>query len=59
MLVLGRKEGESITIQRDGFPPIQVMIVRIRDGYVRVGVEAPMDVKIDRNEVLARGRCNN
>jgi len=50
MLVLSRKVGESIII--DG--GIIVTIVSIDRGKVRLGVQAPPDVRVDREEVAQR-----
>ena len=47
MLVLTRKEGEQILIGED----ITVRIVLIDKGKVRIGIEAPRDVKILRAEL--------
>lgn len=47
MLVLGRFEGEAIQIGND----IRVVIVRVNKGYVRVGIQAPADVAIVREEI--------
>lgn len=47
MLVLARKRGEVIVINND----ITVVIVDIRGDKVRLGVEAPKDVPVDRQEV--------
>ncbi len=47
MLVLSRKEGESVII--DG--KITVMVVEIRGDKVRLGIEAPKDVSVNRKEV--------
>ena len=47
MLVLTRKVDQSIMIGDD----IRVTICRVRDGSVRVGVEAPDDVEIHREEI--------
>ena len=47
MLVLSRKKNESIVIG-DG---ITVHAVEIRGDKVRLGIEAPADVLIDRKEV--------
>lgn len=47
MLVLTRKMGEGITI--DG--GIRVVVVQIRGGQVRLGIEAPLDKKIARDEL--------
>ncbi len=47
MLVLGRKPGEYIVI--DG--SIKVKVIRSEKGDLRLGIEAPRDVKIVRGEV--------
>jgi len=57
MLVLTRCEDEIICIGND----ITVMVVRIDRDQVRLGIKAPPDVAIDRQEVrdaieLAGGR---
>jgi carbon storage regulator len=48
MLVLSRKPGESITIDEN----IVVTIVEIRGDKVRLGIEAPKEVKVHRQEVF-------
>ena len=50
MLVINRKVGERIKIGDD----IYLMIVRIKGGTVRVGVEAPKDVPVRRVEIGPR-----
>ena len=47
MLVLTRKRHEIIRIG----PDIAVQIVEIQGGSVRVGIEAPADVAIVRDEI--------
>ena len=47
MLVLTRKLGESIAIDDH----IKIRVVQIKGKQVRIGVEAPMDTKIHREEV--------
>lgn len=47
MLILGRREGESILI--DG--GIRIVVVSCDRGGVRLGIEAPGDVKILRGEI--------
>ena len=46
MLVLTRKVGESIRIG-----DVKVVVERIRDDKVRLGVEAPLDIPVHREEV--------
>ena len=50
MLVLSREAGERIVIGDD----ITVTILRIRDGVVRIGIDAPRATLILREEVIAR-----
>jgi carbon storage regulator len=50
MLVLSRKEGETVCIAGD----IRVTIVEIRGNKVRIGIHAPRDVPIHRQEVSER-----
>lgn len=47
MLVLTRKENESIIINDN----IEVVILGIEDGKVRLGIKAPKDIEIHRKEV--------
>ncbi len=47
MLVLTRKKHERIVINDD----ITIVIVDIREGTVRVGVEAPKEVPVHRGEI--------
>jgi len=47
MLVLTRKLGESIAIDDH----IKVVVVQIKGKQVRLGIEAPKDTKIHREEV--------
>jgi carbon storage regulator len=50
MLVLTRRIGEEIII--DGH--IRVTITAIKGDKVRIGISAPADVRVDREEVHAR-----
>lgn len=47
MLVLSRKKNESIVINND----ITIVIVEVRGDKVRLGIEAPKDVSVHRQEV--------
>jgi carbon storage regulator len=47
MLVLSRKKNESIVINND----ITIVVVEIRGDKVRLGVEAPKNVSVHRQEV--------
>jgi carbon storage regulator CsrA len=50
MLVLTRRLGEEIVIAGD----IRVVVVSIQGGKVRLGIRAPDDVRVDRQEIHAR-----
>src|SRR5215813_4549751 len=54
MLVLSRKKNESIIINDD----ITIVVVEIRGDKVRLGVEAPKEVPVHRNEVYEAIRRN-
>ena len=47
MLVLTRKLGETIAIDDD----IKIVVVQIKGRQVRLGIEAPRDTKIHREEI--------
>ena len=49
MLVLSRKKNESIVINND----ITIVVVEIRGDKVRLGVEAPKEIPVHRQEVLS------
>ena len=51
MLVLSRKLGEKIYINEN----ICITIVDIDRGKIRLGIEAPRDVPIFRQELLSEG----
>jgi carbon storage regulator len=50
MLVLSRRCGESVTIG----PDIRVVVLGIKSGQVRLGIEAPPVVAVHREEVYVR-----
>jgi carbon storage regulator len=50
MLVLTRRPGESIVIGNG----IKLTVVSVGPGRVKIGIEAPSHVRIDREEVHAR-----
>lgn len=55
MLILSRKPGESIVI--DG--KIRVKIVRAEGDVVKIGIEAPPDVPVHRQEVYEEIQSSN
>jgi len=50
MLVLTRRRGESVTIG----PDIRVVVLGVKSGQVRLGIEAPPTVAVHREEVYTR-----
>lgn len=50
MLVLTRKPGEGIVIGDD----IHISIIEMKGGAIRIGIDAPRDKKIYRQEVYER-----
>ena len=48
MLILTRKLGESITIGSD----IKITLLEIKGKQIRIGIEAPPDVMVHREEVF-------
>lgn len=56
MLVLGRRIGESIVLSNG----VRVLVTEVRGGSVRLGVIAPKDVVILREELRKENaRCND
>ncbi len=55
MLVLTRKLGESITIDDH----IKIVVVQIKGKQVRLGIEAPKETRIHREEVYAAIQAQN
>ena len=55
MLVLTRKVGEGIIIGDD----IKISIVELKSGGVRIGIEAPRELKVHRQEVFEKIRQEN
>jgi carbon storage regulator len=48
MLVLSRKKNESICIGEN----IRIVVIDIQDGKIRLGIEAPKDIAVHRQEVF-------
>ena len=55
MLVLGRKEGESILIEGG----IRIVVIACDRGGVRLGIEAPAATKILRGEIAEQVAAQN
>jgi carbon storage regulator len=50
MLILTRRVGETLVIG----PDIEVTVLGVKGSQVRVGVNAPKDVRVDRSEIRLR-----
>lgn len=50
MLILTRKTGQSIIIGTD----TKVTVLGIKDGQVRIGIDAPKEIPVHREEVQSR-----
>ena len=50
MLILARKPGESIAVG-DG---IKIRVLEIKGGQVKIGIEAPSDIAVHREEIYLR-----
>jgi carbon storage regulator len=50
MLVLSRRVGESIIVDSQ----IRITVTGIRGGKVRMGIDAPPSVRVDRSEIHER-----
>ena len=55
MLILSRKEGESIQLGED----MEVRIIQTAKGYVKIGIEAPKTLMILRKELSEEIRNKN
>jgi carbon storage regulator len=55
MLILGRREGESILIEGG----IRIVVVSCDRGGVRIGIEAPAETKILRGEIAHQVEAEN
>lgn len=55
MLILTRKSGESLLIGDD----VEITILSVRGGQVKIGVKAPKEVAVHREEVYQRIKSTN
>lgn len=57
MLKLNRKPGETIIITA-GDTEIVVTVDKLERSFVRLSVEAPMSIKVDRSEIHEKRKGN-
>jgi carbon storage regulator len=50
MLILSRKIGESLVIGDDS-EPVTVTVISIQGNQVKIGISAPREVLVDREEI--------
>lgn len=50
MLILTRKVGESIMIGES----VQVKVLALRAGQIKIGIDAPTDLEVHREEIYRR-----
>lgn len=53
MLILTRREGESVLIGDD----VTITVLRVKGNQVRLGVNAPKNVAVQREEISERVRA--
>lgn len=57
MLILTRHPNQSITLHHEALSkPVVVRILRCSQNEVRIGVDAPMDVDIFRDDIQSKKR---
>jgi carbon storage regulator len=52
MLILTRRAGESVRIGED----IEVTVMAVNGSQVRIGINAPREIAVDREEIAERKR---
>jgi len=52
MLILTRRTGESVRIGDD----IEITVMAVNGTQVRIGIKAPRDIAVDREEIAERKR---
>ena len=55
MLVLARRQDESLIITTPSGEEIKILIMDAYHGFAKIGIEAPGDFKILREELLETG----
>ncbi len=58
MLILNRKEGQSVIITTDAGEEIEISVLEISGKYTKLGFNAPISIGVDRKEVSERKKEN-
>ncbi len=56
MLVLTRRDGESVLIDKGR---IRIQVLYRRNGRMALGITAPLDVEVDREEIFLKKQIEN
>lgn len=60
MLVLTRRTRETLVIHGDDISePLKINILSIAGGQVKIGIEAPKEISVDRQEVYEKKKKGN
>ena len=54
MLILARREGETLRLTYQDIS-IRIVVTDIKGSKTKIGIEAPLDVEVVREELLAYG----
>lgn len=54
MLILTRRVGESIVIGGQEAEKVKIVILETRGGQVRLGIKAPKDIPVHREEIYEK-----
>jgi carbon storage regulator len=55
MLVLTRRVGEQILINKG---QIEIKVLYVRKGHIAIGINAPSNIEVDREEIYLRKKAN-
>lgn len=56
MLILTRRPGERLCIGKD--KSVVITVLAVKGSQVRLGIDAPRDVAVDREEIYQRKRAD-
>ena len=59
MLVLARKRNQAVVLREKGKPDIRIWMINYDRGVYRIGVDAPKNVEIVREELINERNRND